>query len=79
MDVRESRPTFSPADLVGVVDKAYPRLPKGFPIAYVLHVRDHEVEQMILQTLAFNHGLTVHFFTEVQSARVWLEREISGL
>ncbi len=73
MDVRTSRPLFSPADLIGVIDKYYPRLPRGFPLAYVLHERNHEIEQMIIETLAFNHGHRVRFFTELHSARVWLE------
>lgn len=75
MDVSKSQPIFSPADLIGVIDEIYPRFGKGFPIAYVLHARDHDVEQMILQTLAYNHGLTVRFFTEVESAQVWLVQQ----
>ena len=73
VDASQSVPVFSPAELIRVLDENYGPLPPGFPLAYVLNARNHATEQMLIETLAYNHGLALKVFTEVETALAWLE------
>jgi len=75
LDVRESLPLFEPADLITILNQEYGRMPRGLRVAYVMSMVEHQTEQMIVETLAFNHGLEVRIFSEMSAAETWASAE----
>ncbi len=72
MNVRESDAIFTPPEFIAMFEgfmKAFPGVKR---VAYVLDPDSHDLEQMLLETMAWNFGVEIMFVAELQAAEAWI-------
>lgn len=73
MNVRESDAVFTPAEFIVMFQDFTTQFPQIRRVAYVLDPATHDIQQMLLETLAWNIGLDVFFAETYAEAEVWIK------
>ena len=73
MNVRESDAVFTPAEFIAMFQGFTTQFPQIRRVAYVLDPATHDIQQMLLETLAWNIGLDVFFAETYAEAEVWIK------
>ncbi|WP_300529844.1 STAS/SEC14 domain-containing protein [Maricaulis sp.] len=74
MNVAKSDAVFTPAEFIAMFQGFTARFPQIRRVAYVLDPQTHDVQQMLLEALAWNIGLDVFFAETLAEAETWIMR-----
>ena len=74
LDVYASDAVFTPAEFIVMFEGFIKQFPGIGRVAYVLNPETHDIEKMLVATLAFNAGVSVHFFDQLSLAKDWIRK-----